>query len=111
MPSKPPHPCAHTGCPALIPAGERYCAEHAKAAPRHRAYDRGRESSSRRGYGAQWRRVRDYVLNLHPGCARCDAPAVEVHHIQHVDKGGALYELSNLEPLCHRCHMREHGEA
>ena len=29
MPRIPDHPCAHSGCPALVPRGRKYCAEHA----------------------------------------------------------------------------------
>ncbi len=77
---------------------------------RDRVYDARRGSSTARGYDARWQRIRAYVLRLHPGCNRCPNKATEVHHIEPIEQGGAVYDLSNLEPLCHACHMQAERE-
>lgn len=109
VPIKWPHPCKKPGCAALIPSGQRYCQAHgggdAGSKPaRERVPDR-RESASKRGYDARWQRIREYVLKTQPYCDECGAVATEVHHVVPLDKGGERYALSNLRPLCHRCHM------
>jgi len=43
-------------------------------------------------------------------CERCRLPGrLEVHHRRYLARGGALYDMANLEVLCRRCHFREHA--
>lgn len=60
-----------------------------------------RPSSSRRGYGTHWRRVRASYLRRHPICEEdgCEADAVDVDHI---DGSGPRGDNSdaNLRALC-----------
>ena len=65
MPSFPKHPCAHPGCAALVPKGQRYCDAH-KA--QHPGVPR---SSAQRGYNSAWQKARQEYLNGHPLCAEC----------------------------------------
>lgn len=105
MPTKPPHPCAYPGCPRLTAA--RYCEEHEKRA--NQQYDRyGRDPASKKRYGRTWRKVRERFLLAHPLCEEClkqgrTNPAMEVHHILPLGRGGTNHE-SNLMPLCKPCH-------
>lgn len=40
---------------------------------------------------------------------RCGAPATEVHHLEYPPWG--MFDVpSNLQPICHTCHCREHGK-
>ena len=112
MPMKPGHPCAHRGCPAVIPAGQRYCDEHKADA---RAHDQRRASASRRGYGARWRKLRNLVLAEEPLCrdpfgvhkaAGRVEPATDVDHIVPRAQGGTDAR-ENLQGLCHVCHSRK----
>ena len=112
MPRLPGRPCAHGECPLLVRGrGVRFCPQHAKL---HQVdTDRRRGSASARGYGAEWRRVRDLYIAEHPTCERCTTcPAVLVHHIVRVRDGGSN-ESVNLESLCDLCHAtghaRQHG--
>ena len=54
----------------------------------------------------RWRRVRVEVLNRDNWqCVQCGARgSLEVDHITPVRKGGAEYDLGNLQSLCKRCH-------
>ncbi|MBE3589998.1 MAG: HNH endonuclease [Firmicutes bacterium] len=109
MPTRPPTPCAQPGCPALVPAGQRYCAEHARA--ERRRYDRERGSAASRGYDARWRRLRAMVLAREPLCRACAVegrvtPATDVDHIVPRSRGGTDV-LDNLQPLCHRHHSEK----
>jgi len=63
---------------------------------------RYRGSSSQRGYGAAWRKLRHKFLKAHPLC-HCGQLATDVDHILAKAKGGKD-EWSNLRALCHRCH-------
>ena len=64
MPSKPPHPCAHPGCPKLTL--ERFCEEHAKAEARRivkavygeKADVIQTEGAERGAYSKEWRAIR-----------------------------------------------------
>jgi len=106
-----PRECAYPGCTRLTV--ERYCAE---CAERGRALDREREREryrrrkrrQARGYDATYDRLRAQVLAQSPHCARCGAPATEVHHVVPLSHGGAN-KLTNLVPLCAKCHRALHG--
>jgi 5-methylcytosine-specific restriction protein A len=107
MPHKPKKPCAAPGCPALVPAGERFCPAHAKAAAA--TYERyERDPAVRRRYGRTWRRIRAAFIAAHPLCAVCEregrlTPAAEVHHVLPLSKGGT-HDAENLMALCKACH-------
>ncbi len=71
----------------------------------------------------RWRRLRAAVLSEHPLCAVClregrTAAATEVHHITPVEAGVTArrrerlaYDVANLMPLCHGCHVAVHRSA
>ena len=70
--------------------------------------DWNRGTSTERGYGVAWRRIRDAVLNDEPLCRSCaqqrkTTVATQVHHIIGRADGGTD-ERSNLEPRCDACH-------
>ena len=115
MPRRAAKPCRHPGCPSLIPGGADrcYCDEHQRE--HDRQYDRGRGSSSARGYGATWRKLRRLVLSERPLCedpfgihARRDevVAAEEVDHIVPLREGGDN-SRDNLQALCKSCHSRK----
>lgn len=100
-------PCAEPGCSAMV-TGTR-CEAHARKT--RKAYDARRGSTTERGYGANWRKVRRWYLSRHPNCERCLAektmePAALVHHR---DRNPFNNSESNLEALCHRHHEIEHA--
>jgi 5-methylcytosine-specific restriction endonuclease McrA len=58
----------------------------------------------------RYRAVRAEAMQSTRGrCARCGAPASEVHH-RCYPPWGTFDVVENLEPLCHRCHCDEHGK-
>ena len=69
----------------------------------------------------RWRGIRNAILQRHPLCAECQrqgriTAATEVHHLIPVERGTDIrgkeelaYNLSNLEPLCHACHLEAHA--
>lgn len=74
--------------------------------------DERRGSSASRGYGQDWRRLREQILAVEPLCRFCTAsglvvPATEVDHIEPISKRPDLrLTPSNLRPLCTPCHSR-----
>ena len=69
-----------------------------------------RENSSQRGYGGKWRSVRKRYLYDNPFCVGCGRVAEVVDHIiPHRGDEGLLYDESNFQPLCKRCHDRKTG--
>ena len=71
---------------------------------------------------SQWLRLRRAVLIAYPLCERCQAEGVitaatEVHHVRPVEEAFSkaerrqrMYDPSNLQALCHDCHVRTHTE-
>jgi len=106
MPFKPKKPCSYPGCPELIQAGERFCTKHKKED--RKQYEDQRGSSTQRGYGAKWQKIRTMKLNIDPLCAEClrngrTRVATQVHH---KDGNVRNNSLENLESLCLECHSR-----
>ncbi len=105
MPSRPKHPCSHTGCLRLT--NGRFCEEHARQeAQRYERYQR--DPAVKKRYGKAWQRVRDRFIAAHPLCQRCQergriTPAQEVHHIVPLSQGGT-HDETNLMALCTSCH-------
>jgi 5-methylcytosine-specific restriction protein A len=87
-----------------------HCQQHARKEPER--YDRWRGTSASRGYDYEWQQVRlkalkrDRYLCVRHLARRQIAAATEVHHIIAVAVNALLrLVLSNLESLCHECHM------
>ena len=100
MPERPPRPCLKSGCPNLVKNGR--CPTH--EAQKARAINADRGSAASRGYGPDWRRLRDDVLSREPLCRACAVegivrPADSVDHVIPKSRGGTN-DLSNLQPLC-----------
>lgn len=71
----------------------------------------GNESRHKRGYGAQHVRLRKQLLAAEPLCRLClqkNPPRTTVatiaDHIIPIAKGGAVHDLSNMQPVCAECH-------
>ncbi|MBO4334430.1 MAG: phage terminase small subunit P27 family, partial [Desulfovibrio sp.] len=65
-----------------------YCEDHRSYNDERRKawfkrMDEQRQNSSRRGYGAEWRKLRNAKLRANPLCEICGAPASVVHHKDH----------------------------
>lgn len=112
MPFRPPRPCRHPGCPALVRGRDSYCPEHLRV---HTwVEDPGRGSAASRGYGGAWRKIRKAFLAAFPLCSDIHgvharrgevALATDVDHILPLKEGGTN-DWSNLRSLCHSCHSR-----
>lgn len=107
MPRIPDHPCAHQGCPRLVPRGQKYCEEHAERHPEES------RPSAERGYGYAWRKARKLYLDEHPLCAECVKEgryikATDVDHIvPHRGDPMLFWDQSNWQALCHRHHSEK----
>lgn len=92
--------CLAAGCPD-VPTHRGYCAAHNRA--KDRAVKRHGQSLYRT---AKWRNTRKAVLSASPLC-KCGAIATDADHIVPLAKGGAPYDLENLQALCRSCHGRK----
>jgi 5-methylcytosine-specific restriction protein A len=104
MPTKPPHPCNHPGCPALT--HERFCPAHKHE--QRRRFDANRGTTKQRGYHGTWPARRKLWLDAHVLCAEHErngevVAATEVDHVIPKSQGGADDE-SNFQSLCKPCH-------
>ena len=104
VPRFPNHPCAHPGCPRLVPRGTKYCDDPIGAHPEES------RSAGGRGYGSKWNRARRRYLEKHPLCVECMKNgryerATDVDHIvPHRGDPVLFWDESNWQALCHRCH-------
>lgn len=86
-----------------------------------KAYLPPRETQGRRLHAntafyqsSRWRRVRAAFLSEHPLCQECSAhgrvvAARVVDHIKPINEGGLMYDYTNLQGLCDKCHNRKSG--
>ena len=110
MPTALKRRCNQPGCAATIASGS-YCQEHTR---QREAKTRARiGSSTKRGYGRQWRKASKAYLQAHPLCVECGkagriTPATVVDHIQpHRDDHELFWSRENWQPLCAACHGRK----
>lgn len=106
MPTQPKRPCSVAGCAGFAIKFGR-CEKHSQEIQRYQ--DSQRESPSKRGYGRDWKILREQHLRQHPYCVKCQAThGLEVDHIiPHKGNYKLLFDINNLQTLCHRCHSRK----
>lgn len=106
MAVRPKSVCRHPGCRVLVDVSG-FCEKHRK---QHGWYARGR--SDKRGYGGEWRKLREEVLDRDQGlCQECRrqgriTPGTDVDHIVPKSQGGSD-AMTNLQVLCRDCHKRK----
>lgn len=105
-----PKPCSHVGCGVLVRDGSARCTAHKI---RDGAFgDARRGSPAERGYGTDWRKLREQILKRDLGlCQACAAngrtqPARHVDHVIPKAQGGTDH-VNNLQALCVPCHKRK----
>jgi len=106
MPPRTPRPCRHNGCTGLTNDRNGYCEQHRNT--KWEAHQGGR-SSSQRGYGSAWQRLRKTIVARDKGlCQACrrDDRAVQGKDVDHIiaKANGGTDDPSNLELLCAPCH-------
>ena len=71
-------------------------------------WDRG--TTTERGYGARWQRIRKAYLSKHPLCERCltDERTRAADLVHHKDRNPRNNRYDNLESMCNACHDVEH---
>ena len=75
-------------------------------------YDDRRGSSSKRGYGSRWQRIRAAALRRCPLCIEClrkEGRAEQAKVVHHIDGDQFNNKNNNLMCLCRECHERMHG--
>ncbi len=106
MPNRGPVPCAHPGCPRVVPYGQRYCSEHTLL------YRGDRKSSGKRGYGSKWQRARARFLARPENifCVECKKEGKLVratvvdHIVPHRGDDKLFWDEKNWQPLCKKHH-------
>ena len=98
-------PCAERGCKALVPLGITRCIACEKKY--REAYNSKRGTASARGYGSEWRKIREAFLLAKPWCEveGCRELATEAHHRKRLRDGGT-HHPSNLVALCKSHHSQ-----
>ena len=118
MPAAPARQCTKPGCQALSRDGSGRCTDHPRQAWQHQ----DNASSSARGYGYKWQKLRLQVLARDSGLCQCPdclggarrvTPANEVDHIVSKARAAQLGwsqaqtdALDNLRAVSHDCHVR-----
>lgn len=104
MPKAAPRPC--TKHPAILVTKDKPCPE----CPAHGwKPDKVRGTSTERGYGAAWRKLRDRILKRdNYRCQPCKQKgrfkaATAVDHILNKERGGTD-DPDNLQAICTDCH-------
>lgn len=106
MPAKADKPCRK--CKVATNNSNGYCDDHQDCVV---AWSRSvkKQTTTQRGYGAGWRRIRGRVLKRDKGlCQPCKSKGIysvanEVDHIVNKASGGDD-SMSNLQVICKDCH-------
>ncbi len=118
MTSRTPRACYKATCLTAAEPGTRACAAHRRpTAPRREA---ARPGATKRGGGKRWMKFRWSFLSRHVRCFDCLEAAArdprpnawasvqmsqEIHHVQPLALGGAVYDTNNCVGLCVRHHL------
>lgn len=112
MPSK---VCTAPGCKTIVSDGGNRCRHHIlpERTPK-RQYDHHYHNGKNIYKTSQWRKLREAQLRAEPCCATCAqygivTPATIADHIVEVKDGGELFDIKNLQSLCHACHNKKTG--
>lgn len=82
------------------------CSSH--GARNHVEHDQRRGTAASRGYGAQHRKWRDFILARDPVCKCCGLlPSVIADHVKPIRDGGARFDEANGQGLCMTCHNQK----
>jgi 5-methylcytosine-specific restriction enzyme A len=105
MPTRPKIPCRHPGCPEVVKPSEKYCSKHKRQASQVRG------SSTKQGYGANWRKIRAMYLRENPLCEPCKDKGITkiADLVHHKDGNNKNNEWENFESNCWDCHRSHHG--
>ena len=105
--------CRRPGCFRMAAEGSDFCDKHQSPPARLVPSEDRRESAAQRGYGHRWRKLRDWYIKAHPLCEEClrqgrVTKATDVDHIiPHKGDALLLFDVNNLQSLCHECHSRK----
>lgn len=114
--------CKYPGCRKPVALGQKYCDLHREKgnardaqmkAEREAHRTKRTGSSTARGYGYKWQRLRARILAAHPLCVECEKRgiiklATDVDHIRpHKGDPALMWDEHNLQALCHACHSRK----
>jgi len=90
--------------PSLPPRHSRPKTTQHKRPERNRQQGRALHTGSKR-----WRTLRALVLQQEPLCRECAKDDIlrAATQVDHVDGDDSNNDLSNLQPLCHRCHSKK----
>ncbi len=111
MPYKSAVPCKHSGCPELVPYGEKYCKLH-RSLHLDEIYHKGK-GKGKRLYSSKWQKASKAFLKAHPLCERCKAEGRYVkatvvdHIIPHKGDRSLFWDKENWQSLCKQCHDRK----
>lgn len=109
MPYAAPKPCRQRGCAKITTDKRGFCDEHRKHSWDQGANGEKRETAYRRGYGRDWREIRDIVLREEPLCRPCNAEGRLVYatELDHIDGDTGNNARENLQPICVQCHAKK----
>ncbi|TVT77629.1 HNH endonuclease [Acinetobacter colistiniresistens] len=107
-------PCRQYGCPNVVKLRSQngYCNNHESMRSNWNKRPQRAGSTTERGYGHAWRKLREKVLQRDGYlCVNHYAKgeiveATDVDHIVSKEKGGTD-ELDNLQSLCAQCHQEK----
>ena len=112
MPARLKRACRYSGCSGTTTHRSGYCEKHQPTESSWAPWQRKKGSSSQRGYGSEWRKLRAMILerdnhlcqeHLKQGVIKAG------HHVDHIVSKAqeGTDEPSNLQTLCHSCHAHK----
>jgi|TARA_R110000764_G_scaffold211893_1_gene298087 5-methylcytosine-specific restriction protein A len=112
--------CTFSGCNNVVNHANDNtsprCTQHSSSNTLRKKYEHHLDELGRNIYKtAMWKRYRKAKLMLNPLCEHCEeygdaTIATVVDHVVEILDGGAVYDINNLQSLCHPHHNTKTGK-
>jgi 5-methylcytosine-specific restriction protein A len=109
--------CSYSGCNAAVEVehfdrSSPRCSLHPMQAKIKKVYAHHHVAGKNVYHTYKWKKLRKQKASINPICEHClmygiIVPLAVVDHVIELEDDGPIYDIDNLQSLCHACHNRK----